>query len=314
MSLPAPGWYKDPAEPTTQRYWDGEGWIGDPLPASATPPAGPPPPSSASGSRSDPQVPLVPGMPGAAAPPPAEELPPRRPADSPPADRVPDPASTPPGWSDRHRPAPAGAPAGAPPEPHGYPLATPGARLLARLVDIGLVSLLNLVVNGWFAYQFWQEVAPVFSEVWRRAQVGDTSTEGLPTAGEQAGNLLLAMVFIAAALWFAYEVPAVANTGQTVGKRLLRIKVVRLESPDALSFGRSFRRWNTMGFPVLLWWCFGVGFLLQALDAMFVLIDRPLHQALHDKSAHTAVVAVPASGGPSRTPQKEGSDESVDAS
>jgi uncharacterized RDD family membrane protein YckC len=309
VSLPAPGWYQDPAEPTTQRYWDGEGWVGDPLPAEATPPPGSPPPSTGSGPRSVPQIPQVPGMPGGAEPPPSE-LPPRRPGDTPPPDRVPDPASTPPGWSARQPPAPGGPPA----EPHGYPLATPGARLLARLVDIGLVSLLNVGVNGWFGYQFWQEVAPVFTEVWQRAQVGDTSTEGLPAAGEQAGNLLLAMVVIAAALWFAYEVPAVANTGQTVGKRLLRIKVVRLESPDALSFGRSFRRWNTMGFPVLLWWCFGIGFLLQALDAMFVLIDRPLHQALHDKSAHTAVVAVPAGGGPSRTPQKEGSDESVDAS
>ena len=42
MSEIAPGWYKDPADPTTQRYWDGEVWIGDPLPADATPPDGPP--------------------------------------------------------------------------------------------------------------------------------------------------------------------------------------------------------------------------------------------------------------------------------
>ncbi|MCW2643103.1 MAG: transporter, partial [Dactylosporangium sp.] len=41
MSEIEPGWYKDPAEPTTQRYWDGEGWIGAPLPADASPPAGP---------------------------------------------------------------------------------------------------------------------------------------------------------------------------------------------------------------------------------------------------------------------------------
>ncbi|HEY9482572.1 MAG TPA: DUF2510 domain-containing protein, partial [Micromonosporaceae bacterium] len=38
MSEIASGWYKDPADPTTQRYWDGEVWIGDPLPADATPP------------------------------------------------------------------------------------------------------------------------------------------------------------------------------------------------------------------------------------------------------------------------------------
>lgn len=40
----APGWYLDPADPDTRRYWDGEGWLGAPIPAEATPPAGPPPP------------------------------------------------------------------------------------------------------------------------------------------------------------------------------------------------------------------------------------------------------------------------------
>src|SRR5215831_18654810 len=42
MSSLPPGWYKDPADTTTQRYWDGEGWIGDAIPADAVPPAGPP--------------------------------------------------------------------------------------------------------------------------------------------------------------------------------------------------------------------------------------------------------------------------------
>src|SRR5690348_1340016 len=37
-----PGWYKDPADPDVQRYWDGEGWLGDPIPAGAPTPAGPP--------------------------------------------------------------------------------------------------------------------------------------------------------------------------------------------------------------------------------------------------------------------------------
>ena len=33
-SLPA-GWYKDPADTSTQRYWDGEGWLGKAIPADA---------------------------------------------------------------------------------------------------------------------------------------------------------------------------------------------------------------------------------------------------------------------------------------
>jgi uncharacterized RDD family membrane protein YckC len=90
-------------------------------------------------------------------------------------------------------------------------------------------------------------------------------------------------------------VPAHANTGQTLGKRLLGIKVMRLESDEPLGFRRSIRRWNTIGLPTLIWPCYGVGFVLQFVDAIWPTFDRPMHQALHDKSALTVVVqAAPA--------------------
>ena len=41
---------------------------------------------------------------------------------------------------------------------------------------------------------------------------------------------------VACALWFAYEVPAVANTGQTLGKRMLGIQVVGVEGAARLGF------------------------------------------------------------------------------
>ncbi len=191
----------------------------------------------------------------------------------------------PPNWqySMRYPMAPA-------PRPHGMPLAASGARFLARLIDILVLLALNAVVNGWFIYQYAKEVSPLFREVWRRSMAGDRSTSGL-VASERAGQLQLVIVLLAAALWFAYEVPLVANTGQTLGKKLLGIRVVRLDNPQGLGFGRSLRRWNTLGLPTLLWWC-GIGFLLQLVDVIFVPFDRPLHQALHDKSAFTVVVRV----------------------
>lgn len=292
----APGWYKDPADPTTQRWWDGEGWVGDPLPADATPPPGPPPerPTDAR----EPQMPALPGMTTTEVPPRRAEIPPRRPTGKPPTERLPGAGARP--------AAAARAASSGPARPHGYTLASPGARLLARLIDIGAVFLLNVAVNGWFVYQYWLEIRPVIAEAWRRAMANEPSSMAdLPQPGPDAGNLQIVIVLIAAALWFAYEVPAVANTGQTPGKRLLKIKVVRLENDQHLGFGRSFRRWNTMGLPTLLWICL-VGFILQLIDALFVAIDRPLHQALHDKSAHTVVVAVP--------PAKEASDEPADPS
>jgi uncharacterized RDD family membrane protein YckC len=231
-------------------------------------------------------VPAVPGHPGAAETP----IPPPEPSRP---DR-----EVPPGWP-YHR-SPAAAPQ-LPARPHGLAPAPLGHRLLARLIDIGMVFLLNVVLNGWFVYQYWLEVAPFVREATRRSLAGEDLAD-LPAISDDAGTYQLVILTLAAALWFAYEVPSVANTGQTLGKRLLRIKVVRLESTEPLGFGRSIRRWNTQGLPVLLWWCFGIGFLLQLLDALFVLIDQPLRQALHDKSAFTAVVSLPADP-PEETPE-----------
>jgi uncharacterized RDD family membrane protein YckC len=207
----------------------------------------------------------------------------------------------PPGWTYPFR-YPVAVPA---PRPHGLQLAASGARLLARLIDIFVVLMLNVVVNGWFIYQYVREVSPVVREVWDRSLEGNHSTAGL-SVSERAANLQIVIVLLATALWFAYEVPAVANTGQTLGKRLLGIRVVRLDNTQRLGFGRSFRRWNTMGLPTLLWSCCGIGFVLQFVDALFVAIDRPLRQALHDKSALTVVVQV----GQSRAaPETEAADD-----
>jgi uncharacterized RDD family membrane protein YckC len=303
----APGWYKDPAEPTTQRWWDGEGWVGDPLPADVTPPDGPPPPSRSRPTvlARDPQLPAAPGMPGA-----SESPPPPPPGPVPPPEPTrpggPD-VEVPPGWPGRRPAQPA---LGVPPRPQGHPLATLGTRAVARLIDFIVVAALNVVVNSFFVYQFWQEVSPVFSEAFRRGAAGQDMSD-LPPVGDQAGNLQIVIVVLAAALWFAYEVPAVANTGQTLGKRLMRIRVVRIEQAGPVGFGRSFRRWNTMGLPTLLWWCFGIGFVLQLVDFLFALFDRPLQQALHDKSAHTVVISIATSQPDQR---KETPDEQADPS
>jgi uncharacterized RDD family membrane protein YckC len=175
--------------------------------------------------------------------------------------------------------------------PHGLALANVGARLVARLVDVLAVLVLVVVADAWIAREFWNQISPYLQEA------KDAQLQGLPqpepTNATQLLYLLLAMCAVAAAVWFAYEVPSTANSGQTLGKKLLGIKVVRMESPDRLGMARSLRRWTRMGIPTLFWSCYGLGFLLQFVDCVFVVIDRPLHQALHDKGAVTVVVEVP---------------------
>ncbi|SCE81986.1 RDD family protein [Micromonospora haikouensis] len=349
-----PGWYVDPADPDTRRYWDGEGWIGAPIPVDATPPEGPPPvepsppaspapgqggpvaptttggvPAPAGGPGTPPAPGPFPGWPGTGQPPfPGQPGQPPHPGQQPgpvggppygppggiPGQPGPPGQGYPPGW------AYPGWPGRPPvPRPHGLPLASFGARFVARLIDFGAVFLLNAVVNGWFVYRYVEEVTPYFREVLRRSMAGDTSTDGLPQPGEQAGGLQVAILLIATALWFAYEVPAMAGNGQTLGKRLLGVRAVPVEADQPLGFGRALRRWSTLGLPTLLWYCCGFGLLLQLVDAVSPLFDHPLRQALHDKRAQTVVVRLPprtpAAGGgaPSGGPAEPADDPTTPA-
>ena len=318
MNAIAPGWYKDPADPANQRWWDGEGWIGDPIPAEATPPAGPPqvktpPAASVASTPSDtaatPQEATP--LPGAPASGHTNALPatgtgrgkaeagqPGATGPWPPSGRQPTPGA--PGqW-------PVGYPFPIPaPRPHGLMLAGAGSRLVARLVDILAVFVLSVIANAWFAVEFWRDFQPFFADYlrWTEGNSNPFALEGAPTPPESISTLLLLMCAVITAVWFAYEVPASANSGQTLGKRLVGIKVVRVDSDGRLGFGRSLRRWSRLGLPTLFWpLCCGLTALLQVVDCLFVAIDRPLHQALHDKGARTVVVQVPRPGRPETEP------------
>ena len=174
--------------------------------------------------------------------------------------------------------------------PHGLPQATPGSRFVARMIDIAAVVALNVVVNGYFVYLYLQDFVPYISEAWRRAMARESTADlAVP---ERLGGLQWTILLIGLALWFAYEVPALANNGQTPGKRMLGIKVMRLDSDERLGFGRAFRRWYPLAMPTLLWVCAGIGLLIQIAGCSLVLLDRPLRLALHDRYAQTVVVHV----------------------
>jgi uncharacterized RDD family membrane protein YckC len=251
MSDIAPGWYPDPVDPDVQRYWDGEQWLGEPIPVDATPPDTPP---------AAPEPPPVPAPP-ATVPPGA--VPPGGPGWAPPTDpwpRVGDRVVV-----------------------HGRALAPLSARFMARFVDVLVLAGLNLAVNGWFIYQWFREILPMSLEA-QRYWAGEI--ESLPEPTPRAVSLFWAMLLTALALWFAYEVPAVAWRGQTLGKRLFEIKVLRYDG-ELLGFGGSFSRWFVMALPNLAFpWLTP----LQIADALWCTWDRPLRQCLHDKRARGVVV------------------------
>ncbi|MDI1466252.1 RDD family protein [Catellatospora sp. KI3] len=286
----SPGWYKDPADPSTQRYWDGEGWVGAALPADAVAPDGPPEPEPA---PPPPPPPVVAPQPGGVSSSRDGVTPPVFP---------PPPFGTGPGGGPGARPLPPGWPHPVPTtpvRPHGMPLASPGVRLGARLVDFLAVLGLNIVVNGWFVYLWLREFVPYMRSAFQKALDGGQVTDVARPA--QLDGLFLVIIFIALGLWFAYEVPATAHSGQTFGKRIMRIKVVPVENLQPLGMGRAWRRWTPLALPLLLIPCCLIFFVIpQILDVVLMLMDRRQRMAWHDRSAGTYVVQLPDAARPKK--------------
>ena len=299
-SLPA-GWYKDPADTSTQRYWDGDGWLGKAIPADAVPPDGPPEVEEEPAAEPPPATPAQPEVPAWMQPP--------APAAAPPGYQPP-----PPGWGPQPAPPPGWQPppGWAPPpgmrmaaypypvqaRPHGYELAGLGPRLVARLIDIGAVLLLNIVVNGWFGYQWLKEFAPFYREAMDRINAGGSAFDAQATSPRLEG-LLWAMLITSTLIWLAYEAPAIAGSGQTLGKRIMRIKVVAVENTEPIGFARAFTRWARLGLWTPVWGCFGFGFLMQFIDSISPAFDpaaapgEPRQEGAHGRRGPPAPPSTP---------------------
>ncbi|MFC4335012.1 RDD family protein [Salininema proteolyticum] len=277
MSAIEPGWYPDPAEPGTQRYWDGSAWVGKPVPADEEPPERPEPldPEPEPAPRPAAETPSPRGDAGGIVRPP--EIIPKKPGMYPPKDGVElRSLGTLVGWMHR---------GDVKRLLDGRRLATPGARIGARVVDAVAVGLLSLVFNSYLLYLLGKDLVPAAREMERvMASGGDPFSVELP----DVTGLVTAILLITVGLWFAYEVPATLNSGQTLGKRVFKIKVASLV-PNQPGWGRHIVRWSYSALPLV---CFPYGAIVWILDGIWCLTDRPFRQCLHDKSPATIVVSV----------------------
>ncbi|MFF5925120.1 RDD family protein [Streptomyces hydrogenans] len=199
------------------------------------------------------------------------------------------PQGPPPGSPPPPGPPPPGNPYGSPyppPPPHGGygggyggtdplsgmpPLAESGRRILARLVD-WLIIAVPLAIIG------------IPFDVYDRATVDGDDFQATWTGGGQIVFQLLTIV-----AFITYDTVLTAKNGQTVGKRLMKLRVAMLNDGTTPPMSQSLLRAVVLWLPALI--CCAC--LWPLLLLVLILVDKPYKQGLHDKAAKTVVVTVP---------------------
>jgi len=167
-----------------------------------------------------------------------------------------------------------------PTSPAGYPLAEWIQRGVARLID-GLIvgGISSVILIPVYIYVVLSVIPPI------------TTINGEPVAeinpfaiiGPMLG--LIGFVFLLSfILNYVYEVELlVRGGGQTIGKRIMKIKVIPVDPAQTLTRGHAVRRMLAQ---------FGLGLVpgLGLVNVLFPLWDKPYQQALHDKFAKTLVI------------------------
>jgi uncharacterized RDD family membrane protein YckC len=177
----------------------------------------------------------------------------------------------PPPYQGAYGQAPQADPPGYPGGPGGYTdpaqgLAGRGARLVAAIIDWLLLGVLTGLLS--LPFVDWNE---------RRSL--DTGEMDWQYKGQLAASL------IGIALAFLYFWLMHAKSGQTIGKKLLRIRVVRTHDRAAITSGQAAGR---SAFYTIVG---GISGCIGLINALWCLWDDR-RQCLHDKVAKTVVAKV----------------------
>ncbi len=118
-------------------------------------------------------------------------------------------------------------------------------------------------------------------------ELSGTSPEIILQLFRLAALMPLLISLFGTLIWLLITAYLVFRRGQTVGKALLRIKVVRSDGSRA-SFARIFWMRNVLNtLPTLIPL---IGLFYWLIDSLFIYSDR--HRCLHDRIADTIVVRV----------------------
>ena len=163
--------------------------------------------------------------------------------------------------------------------PDGQALGGLGARLLARIVDWLLVSLIATAA-AWSSLRTVENQVRAAMDTWSGGDPERASSLLVEASrGSASQNVTLVLLLVSA----AYTILTVRFAGATPGKLLLRLRVRDWERPGLPSWGQAIVRW--LGSD-LLGQLFGIWYLV---DFLWPCWDQR-RQALHDKMGRTVVV------------------------
>jgi uncharacterized RDD family membrane protein YckC len=180
-----------------------------------------------------------------------------------------------------------------PPPAADLPLAPILRRARARLIDFFLVAVFGFGL--------------IFPIMVGAFDLGTPGTDAGEEGGGWTTGAIFGLFFVAAVLPFVYEAVQLGISGQTIGKRVLGLRVVRT-NPAGEPVGFTQGTWRALinnvvyQVPVFLFLLLAVKVFETALLLMFaaavgILVaylraawDQPLHQSVHDRYAGTVVV------------------------
>ncbi|MFD5425897.1 RDD family protein [Streptomyces sp. NPDC127084] len=165
-----------------------------------------------------------------------------------------------------------GDPYGGRPDPlHGMPpLADSARRIVARLIDWLIVEIpLAFIAIPFGTYD--------------TSRVDDF--DDLLSQYNSGGSWIYRIITILA--FVLYDALMVKQSGQTLGKKLMKMRVAMLNDGSTPDFGSALVRSAVLWLPALL--CCPCIWLLILL--IMILVDKPYKQGLHDKAAKTVVVS-----------------------
>ena len=167
--------------------------------------------------------------------------------------------------------------------PSGHRLAEFSDRLLARLIDgailagVGIVVAVPIYIIGFLS---------LINNLPTRTTVnGDVITPAVNGTAFLVGFFVFfaTIVLLSLTINYIYNVEMMFRSGQTIGKRVMKIRVLPVDPGLTLTRGMAFKRLLAE---------FASGFVpgLGLIDGLWQLWDKPWRQCLHDKFAQTLVI------------------------